>query len=65
MEVDSFAQDLFLSLEDSLALMELHPMEADRHSHASIFTDLSENTPYFLSVECLYSGSPNPNIPSL
>ncbi len=63
MEVDAFSQDLLVSLEASLALMELYPVGADRHSHASIFTDLSEKNPYFLSVECLYSRNPEPTIP--
>lgn len=65
MKVDAFSQDLVMSLEASLALMELHPIGADRHSHASIFTDLSEKNPYFLSVECLYSRNPDPKIPTL
>src|SRR5438552_18258977 len=63
MEIDSFAQGLILSPEDSLDLTELHPIGADRQSHASIFTDLSEKNPYFLSVECLYSRNPEPTIP--
>src|SRR6266568_4879747 len=45
--------------------LELHSIGDDRHSHATVFTDLSEKTPYFLSVECLYSRSPKPNIPTL
>jgi len=65
MEVDAFSQDLLVSLEASLALMELYPVGADRHSHASIFTDLSEKNPYFLSVECLYSTNSKPSIPTL
>jgi hypothetical protein len=65
MEVNAFSQDLIILLEASSALTGVAPIGADRHSHDSIFTDLSEKNPYFISVECLYSRNPEPTLPTL
>ncbi len=53
MEIDTFSQILIKSFEASA--QKVASVGADRHSHASVSTDLSEKSLYFLSVECLYS----------
>jgi hypothetical protein len=63
MKVDAFPQNPIES--SKLTSPEAASIGADRHSHVSILTDLSEKSLYFLSVECLYSGNPEPTLPTL
>ncbi len=63
MDIDTFSQILIKSFEASA--QKVASIGADRHSHASVPTDLSEKSLYFLSVECLYSRKPEPTLPAL
>jgi len=63
MDIDTFSQILIKSFEASA--QKVASIGADRHSHASVSTDLSEKSLYFLSVECLYSRNPEPTLSAL
>ena len=63
MEIDTFSQILIKSFEASA--QKVASIGADRHSHVSVSTDLTQKSLYFLSVECLYSRNPEPTLSTL
>ena len=63
MKVNTFSQNLIMSSKANLGFDVVASTGTDRHSHGCIYTDLSEKSPYFLSVECLYSRKPEQSLP--